>query len=49
METWLAHHWMMITGGGVGILPVLRACKALRVRHLVLKGDSWTFEFRASK
>jgi hypothetical protein len=25
MEAWLAHHWMVITGGGVGIWPMRTA------------------------
>jgi hypothetical protein len=47
MESWLVHHWIELSGGGCASLwPFLRLCRFLRVRCLVLKGESWTFEYR---
>ena len=50
MESWLVHHWIELSGGGFASLwPLLRLCRFLRVRGLVLQGDSWTFEYRRRK
>lgn len=48
MKSWLVHHWIGLSGGGLAYCQ-FSVCRFFGVRRLVLKGDSWTFEYRRRK
>jgi hypothetical protein len=46
MLPWLVHHWIGLSGAGLGLWPVRRVCRFFQVRRFVLEGDSWTLKYR---
>jgi hypothetical protein len=49
MNSLQVRHWMVLLGASLSVWRVLRVCLFPWVRHFVLAGDSWTFEYRRRK